>query len=301
MKKVSKRGGFSDRNAIKPENVEIQLQDFDKRTRVQLQNMISIFYSAVYDHDLYYGRPYIQKFIRFVLGTIYSETIDTRKLYEDDPIIKMINETILMGDYDDVLTLVEALVQYWDSYLKKNRDYKYYDEYSNAYHTQSIYEVANVYFAREYIGYRFVDGIIVPISDSYEVKTINETLKNEYQPVYDHISKANKLLADREKSDYENSIKESISAVEAICEVITGTKGKEATLGNMLKKLGDNGLEIHKGLKSAFNILYGYTSDANGIRHAGDIGGPSSTFEEAKFMLVACCAFVNYLTSISAD
>ena len=119
--------------------------------------------------------------------------------------------------------------------------------------------------------------------------------------MYEHISKANKLLADREKPDYENSIKESISAVEAICEIITGTKGKEATLGNMLKKLEDNGVAIHKGLKSAFNILYGYTSDANGIRHAGDIGGPFSTFEEAKFMLVACCAFVNYLTAICAD
>ncbi len=110
MKKVSKRGGFSDRNAIKPENVEIQLHDFDKRTRVQLQNMISKMYSAVYDHDLYYGRSYIQDFIRFVLGTVYSETIDTRKTYDDDPIIKMINETILNGDYDEVLTLIEALV-----------------------------------------------------------------------------------------------------------------------------------------------------------------------------------------------
>ena len=207
MKKVSKRGGFSDRNAIKPENVEIQLHDFDKRTRVQLQNMISNFYSA--------------------------ETIDTRKTYDDDPIIKMINDTILNGDYDEVLTLVEALVQYWDSYLKENRGYQYYDEYSNTYHETSIYEVANVYFEQEYVGYRFVDGIIVPISDSYEVETVNETLKNEYQPVCDHISKANKLLADREKPDYENSIKESISAVETICEIITGTKGKEATLGNL--------------------------------------------------------------------
>ena len=301
MKKVSKRGGFSDRNAIKPENVEIQLHDFDKRTRVQLQNMISNFYSAVYNHDLYYRRAHIQKFIRFVLGTVYSETIDTRKTYDDDPIIKMINDTILNGDYDEVLTLVEALVQYWDSYLKENRGYQYYDEYSNTYHETSIYEVANVYFEQEYVGYRFVDRIIVPISDSYEVETVNETLKNEYQPVCDHISKANKLLADREKPDYENSIKESISAVETICEIITGTKGKEATLGNMLKKLEDNGVKIHKGLKSAFNILYGYTSDANGIRHAGDIGGPSSTFEEAKFMLIVCCAFVNYLTAICAD
>ena len=301
MAKVSIRGGFSDRNAIKPENIEIQLKDFDKRTRVQLQNMISNFYNNVYNHDLFYQRPYIQKFIRFVRGTVYSEAVDTRKLYDDDPIIEMINDTIVNGDYDDVLTLIEALVQYWDSYLKEKIGNQYYSEYSNTYHMQSIYEMANSFFEQEYIGYRFVDGIIVPISNSFEVETINESLKNKYQPVYEHISKANKLLADREKPDYENSIKESISAVEAICEIITGTKGKEATLGNMLKKLEDNGVAIHKGLKSAFNILYGYTSDANGIRHAGDIGGPFSTFEEAKFMLVACCAFVNYLTAICAD
>ena len=30
MAKVSKRGGFSDRNKIKPENTEIQLKEFDK-------------------------------------------------------------------------------------------------------------------------------------------------------------------------------------------------------------------------------------------------------------------------------
>ncbi len=53
-----------------------------------------------------------------------------------------------------------------------------------------------------------------------------------------HISKAITLLSDRDKPDYENSIKESISAVEALCEVITGVKGKEATLSKLLKKAG---------------------------------------------------------------
>ena len=126
--------------------------------------------------------------------------------------------------------------------------------------------------------YRFVDKIIVPISDQNEITEIEEVLECRYAVVRNHISKANILLADRENPDYENSIKESISAVEAICEILTGIKGKEATLGNMLKKLEKNGIIIHSGLKSAFNILYGYTSDANGIRHAGDIGGKSSTF-----------------------
>lgn len=301
MAKVSRRGGFSDRNGIKPENIEIQLKDFDKRTRIQLKNMISQMYDEVYQHELYCSRRYIQDFIRFILGSVYSEPVDARLIYEDDPVINMIDDTIFNGEYDEVITLVEAIIQYWDSYLKKNRGYNYYDKYYEKYKGESIYEVANRCFEREYIGYRFIDDKVSPISDTYEVDTIQKALESKHTPVYAHISKANTLLADRENPDYENSIKESISAVEAMCEIITGLKGKEATLGNMLKKLEESGVEIHKGLKSAFNILYGYTSDANGIRHAGDIGGSASTFAEAKFMLVSCCAFINYLKTVCAD
>lgn len=299
MAKVSKRGGFSDRNSIKPENVEIQLKEFDTRTRIQLQNMVSWLYAAVYENDLYY--ECIQDFFVYILGTVYSEPIDSRKTYDDDAVFKIINNTILKDDYDDVLTLIEAIIQYWDEYLRDTKGYGYYNDYYKKYTGNSIYETVNTYFEREYIGYRFVDEIIVPISDSYEISAIEESLNNKYKIVQAHISKANKLLADRDKPDYENSIKESISAVEALCEIITGIKGKEATLGKMLKKIENSGVVIHSGLKAAFNILYGYTSDANGIRHAGDIGGATSTFEEAKFMLVSCSAFINYLIALCAD
>ena len=47
MSRVSKRGGFSDRNGIKPESVEIQLKKFDQRTRIQLQNLISELYGDI--------------------------------------------------------------------------------------------------------------------------------------------------------------------------------------------------------------------------------------------------------------
>lgn len=80
MPKISKRGGFSDRNKIKPINTEIQLKDFDKRTRIQLQNMISRFYKYVYeDEDTYYVKEAVQEFFRYVIGTIYSEPIDMRR------------------------------------------------------------------------------------------------------------------------------------------------------------------------------------------------------------------------------
>ena len=301
MAKVSRRGGFSDRNGIKTINVEIQLKEFDQRTRIQLKNMISHIYKEVYHGDLYYGKTHIQDYLRFVLGNIYSQGVDVRAKYDDDVVWDMINETILQEEYDDVLTLIEAIIQYWDQYFKDTQAHLYYDYYTETYKNRSIYEEVNDYFTRECVGYRFIDGIIVPISDTYEVNALEEALTNRYEPVYQHLSKANKFLADRDKPDYENSIKESISAVEAICEIITGIKGKEATLGTMLKKLEENGVEIHPALKSAFSILYGYTSDANGIRHAGDIGGKASTFEEAKFMLVSCSAFINYLTALSAD
>ena len=100
MAKVSKRGGFSDRNKIKPENTEIQLKEFDKRTRIQLQNMISQFYENICG-NLYYGNEYLQKFFRYVIGTIYSEPVDTSWTYYKNEVFKMINNTIQEDDYDD--------------------------------------------------------------------------------------------------------------------------------------------------------------------------------------------------------
>ena len=60
-------------------------------------------------------------------------------------------------------------------------------------------------------------------------------------------------------------------------------------------------MEIHGALKEAFMKLYGYAGDGKGIRHAGNLGGPDSTFAEAQFMLIACSAFLNYLKICKAD
>ena len=296
MHKVSRRGGFSDRNGIKPENIERQLKDFDKRTRVQLQNMINNMYAKTYNYGLNEWDSEIQEFFRYVLGDIYAEPTDVQKRYYATDIFLIINNTINKDSYDEVLTVIEALVQYWDSYMQKWRP-DYYIEYYG-YVDSSLYEEANEVFEKEYIGYRFIDEKITPISDKYEMAAVNEALQNVYQPVRKHISKANSLLADRENPDYENSIKESISAVEAICEIIVGESG---TLGKLLTKLEQKGVYIHSALQLAYKNLYGYTSDASGIRHAKDLGGKDSTFEEAKYMLVACSAFVNYLIALNAD
>ncbi len=47
--------------------------------------------------------------------------------------------------------------------------------------------------------------------------------------------------------------------------------------------------------------MYGWTSDDGGIRHALMEGDTPPTFADAKFMLVACSALVNYLTTKAAE
>ncbi len=73
--------------------------------------------------------------------------------------------------------------------------------------------------------------------------------------------------------------------------MITGDS--KATLGQALKII-ENKINIHPALKIAFDKLYGYTSDEDGIRHCL-MDESNLDFEDAKFMLVSCSAFINYL------
>lgn len=146
----------------------------------------------------------------------------------------------------------------------------------------------------EVSAYRILDRFVVPITNKAELATIEEAKSTLYDSVRTHVSKALALYADRKAPDYENSIKESISAVEAMCCIITGLTGAQATLGAAIKKLKDNGVHIHRVMETAFSSLYGYTSDENGIRHGG-IDFKNAPAEDAKYMLISCSAFVNYL------
>lgn len=276
--KVRLRGGFSDRNGIKSENTQMQYNNFDDHTRVSLINLINAIYNAVYYKAHVRDR---QAFLKQILYEVYMEVVDFSECYSADKVFKRVNDTLLYDEYDSVLTLIEFMCQK----LSDASDQDWSTKFNNV-------------FQKEYVGYRFVNKIIVPITDENEINSIEGALNAQHENISKHLKKAITLLSDRKNPDYENSIKESISAVEAMCVSILG---KGATLGAALKQLEKGGVVIHPSLKLAFEKLYGYTNDANGIRHAGNIGGASSTFEEAKFMLVSCSAFINYLIGVLAD
>src|SRR5262249_40984524 len=151
----------------------------------------------------------------------------------------------------------------------------------------------NDILTRELSAYRLVGGRIVEITSEAELDAVEQALDTPFQPVNRHMQSALDFLADRKAPDYRNSIKESISAVEAMCQLVSGQP--KATLGQALGKIeSSTKVKIHSALKDAFSKMYGYTNDAEGIRHAL-LEEPTLEFEDAKFMFVACSAFINYL------
>ncbi len=179
------------------------------------------------------------------------------------------------ADWDLALDFIEFCVNYDES------------AYSNLF---------NNFLKREMSAYRFVDGNLVEINSKEEIQEIETAIKNsgKFNSVKTHLKRALELYADKKNPDYRNSIKESISAVESLSKIIVNND--KTTLGQALKLI-EKKHTIPGSLKSAFSSLYGYTSDAGGIRHSLLEKGVQIDLEEARFMLIACSAFVNYLIS----
>lgn len=156
----------------------------------------------------------------------------------------------------------------------------------------------NAVFKSEGLAYSVIDNMVVPISSQVEVKSIQDAIDSGSDSSRKHFECALELLSNREQPDFRNSIKESISAIESLCKKISGND--KGTLGDCLKTIEDKG-HIHPAMKRAFQQLYGYTSDQGGIRHALTDDSEEPTLEEARYMLVICSAFSNYLVSKMSD
>lgn len=224
--------------------------------------------------------------------------------------------------YDERYKGIETFVlRFWDEYRKlptteapetiseiitEIRDYFFECEWAEVYdflelvvayfpeeeYNQQFIKACNAVLESELSGYRFVGDKIIPMTSEEELVEVEQALEIPYTSVRTHIKEALKLMSDRKSPNYRNSIKESISAVEATCNLLAG---KKVTLGQCLKEVKEK-IGLHGALKKAFSSLYGYTSEAEGIRHAL-MDEPTLSFEDAKFMLVSCSAFVNYLIS----
>lgn len=77
-------------------------------------------------------------------------------------------------------------------------------------------EKTNSILEEENSGYRLMDDLFVPITNTAELESVQEASRISFESVRKHINKAIRSLSDKASPDYENSTKDAISAVEAM-------------------------------------------------------------------------------------
>lgn len=274
---------FSQRKGIKPVKSVVQVDSMDKELRNSLWNALSIYYWDKMENCGHLSSCEDINFLFKLLWYSYlKKPLDTLDDYWQRTYGE-IREYFFQCPWNEVYDFIEFIAN------------MYKDEYNSTSVNKKFMDFCNSIFKRELSAYRFINGKIAQITSEEEITEIEEALESTktQKSAPHHLKRALDLLADRKSPDYRNSIKESISAVEAICNLIA--KNSKATLGQALKEI-EKKVELHPALKKAFDCLYGYTSDAEGIRHAL-LDEPNLDFEDAKFMLVSCSGFINYLVA----
>lgn len=266
---------FSERLRITPKKA-IQLKSMDDDLRNGLWN---IFYSHCLEDIRSYGEA--KRSPQFpVFRTIWSEhfIMHTDNIpYQGSRCIEKIKYRYFNCDWNKIYDFFEFLFGLPIPNL------------------ETLIRNCNAVLEKEKAGYRVVVRQITPITDEQEMaeieKAIAESGKLNQSAVKDHLENALNKLADRQEPDYRNSIKESISAVESLVRVIISDPKK--SLGDALNLI-DQKIKIHPALKEGFKKIFGYTSDADGIRHAMTEDSKCE-LEDAQYMLISCSAFINYL------
>jgi hypothetical protein len=265
---------FSKRKGLKPISEIIQIDSMNEALRNSLWNALDVALWSTADF-IYrdYSEPHIQPLSRSLWFHYFKKPIDSRP-DRGSKILAAIREYFFSCQWHEVYDFLEFIVS------------------ERKHSTPRLAELLNTFLERELSGYRFVAGHLADVTSREELTMIEEAARDSrFAGVSAHIDRALELYADRENPDYRNSIKESISAVESMARLVSGSE--KATLGDALKTVEKNG-HLHSALKEGFLKLYGYTSDEQGIRHAM-LDEPNLTAADARYFLVSCSSFVNYL------
>lgn len=277
---------FSQRYGLKPIKMAIQIDCMDDDLRNGLWNCLIVSFFRPLEDDFISRMPRVKdlnehgrSFIERLWHDFFKMPIDSVPPHYSG-IYAYIRNYCFQGSYGDVYDILEWIAQ------------NHYDSSRS----DTFMSECNQTLEKEVSGYRFVDDKIVLITSDEEIAAVEEAVKipNPFGGPRAQIKSALKKLSDRKSPDYAGSIKDSISAVEGTLTIITRrqvTRFADA-LGFLKKK---RIIDLHPALGEAFKKMYGYTSNTKqGIRHAL-LEEPNLTSEDAKYMLVVCSAFINYL------
>lgn len=275
---------FSKRKGLSPIRESVQKDGMDDALRHGLWNAlhICIWQRIEYRrYDRLFSSSNVYGLFQRYWCDLFKVPLDSLPVYLDDA-RNRVREYFFKCEWYEVYDFIEFTAQ--------NCPEKLNSEYVN---------FCNHMLEKELSAYRFVDSQLTDITSEEEIDSVESAIgaTTKYSGANEHIRTALGFLSDRKSPDYRNSVKESISAVESLCVSISGDP--KATLGVALNSI-EHTHQLHPAFKKSLSSLYGYTSDSNGIRHAL-LEESSITYSDAKFMLVACSAFVNYVLGKTSE
>ena len=271
---------FSQRHGYEPMEMPFQRSEVDAELRTKLWNVLSL---GIWNHwqpvSEWHSRnresEQIEQMVRRLWIHFFNRDLDHlpsfKRSYESKGAYDVMKAFFFECQWHQVYSFLEEIAA----------------DRSKLF-TAELREFINSGLEHRNAAYRFVGSQIAEITSEHEIAAIEAGQRDASDPVREHLQAALRMLSDRAAPDYRNSIKESISAVEAACRIATGMP--KATLSDALRRIPN----LHSALAQGFDKIYGYTSDANGIRHSLT-DQQTNTYGEAKFMLVACSGFISYL------
>ena len=285
MRDVYLKDGFSARKGIKHYSEIVQKTDLNERTRTKLYSETRQIYEEIWSpNSIFPNEEARDTIMKYIYNELFSKANEDIPENENKRWMR-IRSIFDYNPINEVFDFIEGIIIILNK-IYRGENKETLNEYINA---------MNYIFKEENVDYHIINNQITDITSEEEIKSIDETLHNENDVVTKHFQKAMEQLYINK--DYVNSVKETIQAVEAMCQIICNNS--KATLGEALKRIKKEQIvPIHPTLEAAYSKLYGYVNDAKGVRHANGIGEGTTTEAEAKYMLVSCSAFINYLQEI---
>lgn len=192
------------------------------------------------------------------------------------------------------------------SYVAREVGYHYNDQYdvrtSKAEVQAFIHNELQRLFFEEELAFEFSDGIVrrrgrkhtVDATTRAQLVMGDARLANARR----HYDKALQFFRNPAKPDYENSVKESVCAVEAAGKELFPA-AKAATLGDLVKWFSSaKEVSVPKALAQTITGIYAYRSGGDGVGHGGT-GGGVATAEVAEYVLAVCASQIIYLVDVA--
>lgn len=284
---------FSARNGYEVRGAP-QLESMDENLRISLFNVL-------YNYLGKYGRGTVSETIcKDIWTELWHKAIDEFP-YDYWDFYEEMKRAVRWSQWYKPYDLVE--------YLADDIHERFEDRSSSRFLTLSadgstnpneeLENAINYVLESERSGYRMLGRRIVPITNEAELLSLEQSAHapDSFSGVRLHICKAIEHLSNKPEPDYANTAKEAVSAAESAARRAAGLE--TGTLDDALKVLKKR-TSIHPALLKGWSNLYGFAGDEGGIRHASNSDAIKVDFALAKYMLVSCSAFSNYLIELDS-